>query len=42
LQAIETRPAALVTLRRAPGNGLALVSALLLTVGVVLMARRLV
>ena len=42
LQAIETRPAVLVTLRRAPGNGLALVSALFLALGVVLMARRLV
>ena len=40
VQSIETRPAALVTLRRAPGNGLALVSGLFLTLGDVLMVRR--
>lgn len=42
LREVEARPAALVTLRRAPGNGVALVSALFLTLGVVLMARKIV
>lgn len=37
---VEPRAAAFVTLRHAPGNGWALLSAILLTIGVVLMTRK--